>query len=81
MRNLKAVNPLKDQVGLTRVRRKFLFLPKTFTDGIVKETRWLCFAPVVEQVCIYREYIDAYYIGDGYAWFEIGFLDSHVRAE
>lgn len=80
MRTIKPAKPLKDQVGQTRVRRKFLFLPKAFTNGIVTETRWWCFASVVEQVQVYDEYLGAYRTGDGYAWFEIGFLDSHVRA-
>lgn len=78
MKHVRSVDKLKDLLGCTRVRRKFLFLPKTFSDGVLKETRWLCFASVVEQVQPWVTYMDAFPIGVKYQWTEIGFLDSHV---
>ncbi len=79
MKSIKSANPLKDIEGMTRVRRKFLLFPKTFNDGHVKETRWFCFASVVEQVQAWTTYVDAFPIGVKYEWTEIGFHDSHVR--
>lgn len=38
---------LRDREGETRVRRKFLFFPKTFER---KRTRWLCYANIIEKV-------------------------------
>lgn len=58
----------------TRIRRKFLLIPRTFIfpNGDL-ETRWLCFANIVEQVKPYSRWNGPYRLENGWAWFEIGF--------
>lgn len=68
-------------MGETRVRRKFLITPRTFRHGDLWETRWLCFADMVERVQQVWIGNDLWlpYLG-GAEWVEIDFLDSETIA-
>lgn len=68
---------LKTLDGQKRVRRKFLILPRTFRMcGDSHETRWLCFANIIEKVCPYARWHGPFRLDDGYFWKEIGFAED-----
>ena len=52
----------------TRVKRKFLIIPRTFNG----ETRWLEFANIKEEYC---EFVDFGDCVPGWGWCEMGFAD------
>ena len=71
---------LKDQLGEFRVRWKFLLYPRHF--GSSKTWKWMCQAPVIEQV------LEVDVGGSGqwgcyaYKWCEVGFApDDMARIE
>lgn len=64
---------LKDRVGETRIRRKFLIIPCRFFS---KRWRWLEYADVVEKICEVDVGGHDEWGGYAYHWVEIGFADE-----
>lgn len=66
---------LQNRDGEIRVRRKFLWWPRTFPNS--KEGRWLCFANIREQVQMRLHYLDedAVPYKRTWSWVELGFAD------
>lgn len=64
---------LRDRLGETRIRRKFLLWPRRFRR---KHWRWLEYADVVEKVTEVDMGGTMEWGNHSYQWCEVGFADS-----